>query len=124
MGNNDRLPVGRRMWATLCKFPANFSAGLCDPVRECRLHARPILPPNHDPLKRFNTDKHAILVDYLMKAPFFGKDKSNEEMAKGPTNPKPNHCAHILSSDVTHVFSFFAANRDYDTDMRTGWERV
>lgn len=77
-----------------------------------------------DPLKRLNIDKDATLIDNLVKALLFGRDKSNEEMAKAIAGRKPDGCAQILPTDVAHIYRFLMANLDYDKNTYKKWAKV
>ena len=80
--------------------------------------------PDDDPLKRFNIDKDANLIDDLVKLLLFGRDTSNEATAKAIASRKPVDCAKILPNDVAHMFEFLAANLDYDNNTYRKWEQV
>lgn len=79
--------------------------------------------PDHDPLKRFTIDKDAILIDNLEKALLSG-NRSDKEMAKAVAVRNCDNSANLLPNDIARIFSFLAANLDYENNTYRKWADV
>lgn len=85
--------------------------------------ATTVSDPDYDPLKHFNIDKDASLIDDLVIAMIFGKE-SNESIAKALAVRNPDYCTNVLPSDVANIFNFLAANSTYDNNTYKKWMEV